>query len=40
MGTELKKIHSPNEVLILTRDARLCRISNMSREFAPAKWFE
>ncbi len=40
MGVELKKIHSPNEVLILTRDARLCRISNINREFAPAIWFK
>jgi hypothetical protein len=40
MGIELKKIHCSNEVLILTRDRRLCRISKMSKEFAPALWFE
>jgi len=40
MGIELKKVHSPNEVSILTRDGRLHRISNVSREFAPAIWFE
>lgn len=40
MGIELKKIHSPNEVFVLTRDERLHRISSMRKEFAPAVWFE
>jgi len=40
MGMELKKIHSPNEVTILTRDIRLRTISNSSGEFVPAIWFE
>lgn len=38
MGIELKHLHSPNEVSILTRDKRLHRISNISRDFAPAIW--
>jgi len=40
MGMELKKIHSPNEVQLLTRDCRLQRISNMNIQFAKAIWFE
>lgn len=39
MGVELKKIHSPNEVCILTRDRRLRNISNTNEEFAQAIWF-
>ena len=40
MGIELKHLHSANSVSILTRDGRLHRISNMSKDFAPAIWFE
>lgn len=40
MGMELKKIHEPNSVIILTRDGRLKRISNMRPNFATAEWFE
>lgn len=40
MGMELKKIHFPNNVSVLTRDGRLRRISNMSKNFASAIWFE
>lgn len=40
MGIELRRIHKPASVLILTRDKRLCKISNMGTEFAPAVWFE
>lgn len=39
MGAELKRIHSPNEVYVLTRDRRLRTISNMNKEFAQAIWF-
>ena len=37
MGTELKRIHINDEVVILTRDARLLRIAN---KFVNAMWFE
>lgn len=40
MGMELKRVHCPNNVSILTRDGRLQRISSMDREFAQAIWFE
>ena len=40
MGMELKKIHYPSNVSILTRDKRLRRISNMDEEFAQAIWFK
>ena len=40
MSMELKHLHSPNQVSILTRDGRLYRISNMRNEFAPAIWLE
>lgn len=40
MGMELKKIHTPSLVTILTRDCRLKRISNMDKSFAAAEWFE
>ena len=40
MGMELKKVHAPNDVFILTRDKRLKRISNAHRDFAKAIWFE
>jgi len=40
MGMELKKIHSSNNVSLLTRDGRLHRIANSSRSFVTAEWFE
>jgi hypothetical protein len=40
MGMELKKIHAPDEVTILTRDGRLQHISNLKDNFAHAVWFE
>jgi len=40
MGMELKKIHSPNDVIVLTRDRRLITISNMDEEYATAIWFK
>jgi hypothetical protein len=40
MGMELKKIHHPTEVIILTRDSRLHCISNKSPDFPKAEWFE
>jgi len=40
MGMELKKVHAPNDVFILTRDKRLKRVSNARKDFARAIWFE
>lgn len=40
MGIELKHLHSSNHLSVLTRDGRLHRISNMSKDFATAIWFE
>jgi len=40
MGIELKHLHTTSNVSVLTRDGRLHRISNMSKDFAPAIWFE
>ena len=40
MGMELKRVHHSNNVFVLTRDGRMCRISNMDKRFAQALWFE
>lgn len=40
MGMELKLLHSPAEVKILSRDRRLIRISNLNSNFAPAIWLD
>lgn len=37
MGMELKRTHIDDEVVILTRDARLLKIAN---RFVQSKWFE
>jgi hypothetical protein len=40
MGMELKRVHCSDNVLILTRDRRLLKISNMKEGFAQAVWFK
>lgn len=40
MGIELKHLHSPNEVVVLSRDRRLIGICNADKDFARAEWFE
>jgi len=40
MGMELRRIHPPDDVSVLTRDGRLHKISNASEEFAHATWFD